>query len=109
MERIMTATVRRRRGKSRKLGFVQKPDGVFTDRVRAVGPEHFGIVSVDCAKARSRYMLADYYGTVYLPPTTLTHSRGDFEAAITRIRQALAEHELRDLIVAVERTGEYHR
>src|SRR6266581_3472433 len=104
MEQFMTVTVRRRRGKSGKLGFVQKPDGVFTDRVRAVGPEHFGIVSVDCAKARSRYMLADYYGTIHLQPTTLPHSRGDFEAAIARIRQALAEHELRDHLVAIERT-----
>jgi transposase len=105
----MTATVRPRRAKSRPFGFVQRPEATLTARVRAVGPEHFGIVSVDCAKARSRYLLADFYGTVLLPPTTLPHSRSDFEAAIARIRQALAEHELRDQLIAIERTGEYHR
>jgi hypothetical protein len=74
-----------------------------------VGPEHFGIVCVDCAKSRSRYMLTDFYGTIHLPPATLPHTRGDLEAAVGRIRQALAAHELRDHVVAVERTGEYHR
>jgi transposase len=105
----MTTSVRRRRGKSTKVGFLSKPAGRFTDRVQAVGPEHFGVVSVDCAKARSRYMLTDFYGKVLIEPTTLAHTRGDFAAAIDRIRQALVEHGLRDHIVAVERTGEYHR
>jgi transposase len=105
----MTTSVRRRRSKSSKVGFVQKPQGRFTERVQAVGPEHFGLVCVDCAKARSRYMLADFYGNFILQPTTLSHSRGDFAAAVDRIRQAQTEHDLRDLIVVIERTGEYHR
>jgi transposase len=105
----MTASVRRRRNRSTKVGFLAKPAGRFTDRVQVVGPEHFGIVGVDCAKARSRYMLTDFYGKVLIEPTTVRHTRGDLTAAIDRIRQALAEHDLRDHIVAIERTGEYHR
>jgi transposase len=105
----MSISVRRRGSKSSKPGFVQKPQGRFTERVQAVGPEHFGIVCVDCAKARSRYLLADFYGKYLLEPTTLNHSRGNFAAAVDRIRQAQAEHDLRDLLVVIERTGEYHR
>jgi transposase len=98
-----------RKRTSRKRYLLQKPMGLLAPRVQAVGPEHFGIVSVDCAKARSRYMLADFYGRVLLEPTSLPHSRGDFQAAIDRVRQAMQQYELRDLIVAIERTGDYHR
>jgi hypothetical protein len=31
-----------------------KPQGILAPRVQAVGPEHFGIVAVDPAKARSQ-------------------------------------------------------
>src|SRR5947208_2102362 len=93
-----------------KKGFVlQKPNGLLTPRVQAVGPEHFGILAIDCAKARSRYFLADFYGRVLLEPTTLPHQRGDLRAAIDRIHQAMRQHDLNDLVVAIERTGQYHR
>jgi hypothetical protein len=88
---------------------LQKPHGQLVPRVQAVGPEHFGIVAFDCAKARSRYLLVDFYGRPLLEPTTLPHTRGDFQAAIDRVRQAMRQHDLRDLVVAIERTGEYHR
>jgi transposase len=98
------------RGRSSAAAFVlQKPNGQLTQRVKAVRPEHFGILCFDCAKERSRYFLADFYGTVLLEPTTLTHSRDDLQAAVARFRQAIAEHGLADKIVAIERTGEYHR
>jgi len=93
-----------------RRGFVlQKPHGQLLPRVQQVGPEHFGIVAFDCAKARSRYFLADFYGRPLLEPTTLPHSRGDFQAAIDRVRQAMRQHDLKDLVVAIEKTGEYHR
>jgi transposase len=98
-----------RSAKTRKPFLLQKPTGEFTPRVQAVGPEHFGIVAIDCAKSRSRYMLADFYNHPLLEPTTLPHTAGDFKAAIERIRQAMQEHDLRDMVVAIERTGEYHR
>ncbi len=97
----------RRRGRKRVL--IQRPNGRLTTRVQAVGPEHFGILSIDCAKARSKMMLADFYGKVLIPATEFSHTRGDLEAACACHRRALAEHDLRDHIVALERTGEYHR
>jgi transposase len=98
-----------RPAKTKRVFVLQKPSGLLTPRVQAVGPEHFGIVAIDCAKARSRYLLADFYGRTLLEPTTLPHQRGDFQAAIDRIRQAMRQHQLGDLVVAIERTGEYHR
>ena len=95
--------------RSSKPLVLQKPNGQLVPRVQAVGPEHFGIVAFDCAKARSRYLLADFYGRALLEPTALPHTRGDFQAAIDRVRQAMRQHDLRDLVVAIERTGEYHR
>jgi transposase len=105
MSRSQTA----RRGKASKGFVLQKPNGQLVARVQLVGPEHFGIVAIDCAKARSRYFLADFYGRTLLEPSTLPHSRGDFQAAIDRLRQAMSQHALKDLVVVIERTGEYHR
>ena len=99
----------RRSPKARKSFVIVKPTGQLSARVEKVGPEHFGIVAIDCAKARSRYLLADFYGRPLLGPATLPHTRGEFQAAIDRLRQAMQQHQLEDLVVAIERTGEYHR
>jgi transposase len=85
-----------------------KPRGILSPRVQAVSPEHFGIVAVDCAKARSKWMLTDFYGRVLIPPTVLEHRRDAFDQAISLLRQAIAKHHIHDLDVAVERTGRYH-
>src|SRR5437870_5026421 len=87
---------------------VHKPRGVLHPRVQCVGPEHFGIVPVDCAKYRSKWMLCNFYGKVLVPPAELSHTSGDFAAAIERLRQARIEHTIADLVIAIERTGNYH-
>jgi transposase len=73
-----------------------------------VGPERFGIVCVDCAKARSQFLLADFSGKVLVPPTVIEHDRRGFEAAIQAVREAAQRHRLAVVIVAVERTGRSH-
>jgi transposase len=105
----MSGSAAKRSPKARKPFLLQKPNGQLTPRVQAVGPEHFGIVAVDCAKARSKWLLADFYGRVLLEPATLTHTRGDLQAAVDRLRRAQQEHDLRDVVVLIELTGEYHR
>jgi transposase len=95
--------------KSRKAFVLLRPNGQLAPRVQQAGPDHFGIVAIDCAKARSRYFLADFYGRTLLEPATLPHTRGDFQAAIDRLRQTIRQQDLRDLVVAIERTGDYHR
>src|SRR5712672_1612059 len=104
----MPVTRSRKRSSSRRQEVLQKPRGVIHPRVQKVGPEHFGIVSVACAKARSKWMLADFYGNVILPPAVVEHNRAALDAALDRLRRAVRDHDLRDLIVAVERTGRYH-
>lgn len=99
---------RRSRSKSRQRVVLQKPNGVLHPRVQRVEPEHFGIVSVDVAKARSKWMLCDFYGNVIIEPVRVEHSRTGFQQAITVLRKAIEQHELNDLVVAVERTGNYH-
>ncbi|MFO1042379.1 MAG: transposase [Planctomycetaceae bacterium] len=73
-----------------------------------VGPEHFGIVSVDCAKDRSKWMLCDFYGKVLVPPTTVEHRRGDLQTTLASLRQAIQSHRIKDQIVCIEMTGTYH-
>ena len=101
-------SVKRTRKKGKSQEFLQKPRGVIHPRVQKVGPEHFGIISVDCAKARSKWMLADFYGNVLVPPTEVAHNRVELDAAINQVRVALKQHDIRDCLVAVERTGRYH-
>ena len=64
---------RSRSAKRRSQRRLPNPGGLVDRRVQEVGPEHFGIVSVDCAKHRSRWMLCDFYGKVLLPPATVEH------------------------------------
>ena len=88
--------------------FLQKPRGIIHPRVQQVGPDHFGIVSVDCAKARCKWMLTDFYGTILVPPTEVANNRVELDAAVARCRAAMIQHALGDAIVAIERTGRYH-
>jgi transposase len=79
----MTRSTRRRSGgKARRRFALHKANGVLHPRVQAVGPEHFGLVCFDCAKARSKWMLCDFYGKVLVEPTTVEHQRGQCRWAL---------------------------
>jgi len=99
---------RRSRSKSRQRVVLQKPNGVLHPRVQRVEPEHFGIVSVDVAKSRSKWMLCDFYGNVIIEPVHVKHTKSGFENCIRDLHQGILEHDLKDLVVSVERTGNYH-
>jgi transposase len=87
---------------------IQKPRGTFHPRVQKVGPEHFGIVGIDCAKERSKFLVTDFYGNILVAPTPIEHNRPALDAAISQVRAAFAEHAIHDSLVAIERTGRYH-
>jgi transposase len=106
---MATPRTRKRPSARRSSPSVGKPRGVLHPRVQQVGPDHFGIVCFDCAKARSRFLLADFYGHILIPPTTVAHHRPDLDAAVAQVREAFAAHQLQDGLVAIERTGRYHR
>jgi len=101
---------RRRRGSRRSKYEVtlQKPNGLLSDRVQKVGPQHFGIVSVDCAKGVSDWMLVDFYGDVKVPASKVQHTRPGFDDMRLQLQRACEKHHIQDLVVAVERTGNYH-
>jgi transposase len=106
---MSTPRPRQRPPRPRPSSSIAKPRGMLHPRVQQVGPEHFGIVCFDCAKARSRFLLADFYGRVLIPPTTVSHNRPDLDAAVAQVRQAFAVQQLRGGLIAIERTGRYHR
>src|SRR6476661_685073 len=87
----MSTVPSRRRGRKARPDVLQKPRGVVHPRVQKVGPEHFGVVAVDCAKARSKWMLTDFYGNVLVPPTAVEHTRVGFDAALATLRQAVKD------------------
>ena len=104
----MSVKSRSRRKRGPQPHAIHKPRGIVHPRVVAVGPDHFAFVCVDCAKARSRLMLADFYGRVLIEPTTVDHNRSAFDTALAAIRAAMDRHHIKDVIVVVERTGRYH-
>jgi len=106
---MSTIRIRKRPSARRSAPSLGKPRGVLHPRVQQVGPEHFGIVCFDCAKARSKFQLADFYGRVLIPPTLVAHNRLGLDAAVAQVRHAFDTHQLRDGIIAIERTGRYHR
>jgi len=105
---------RRRRRKSNskskqpKTWSLQKPSGVIGHRVKRVGGEKFAIVCVDPAKHRSEWMMADYFGNLLIEQQTLEHNAAFFRLAVAQIREAQQKHDIQDMIVVVERTGNYH-
>jgi transposase len=98
----------KRRSKAFAAAVLGKPSGVIQPRVQSVGPEQFGIVSVDCAKDRSKWMLCDFYGKVLVPPTPVEHRRSDLQVMALTIKQTVDGHGIKDLIACVEMTGTYH-
>jgi transposase len=92
----------------RKRENVQKPSGVIGPRVQKVGGERFALVCIDPAKHRSEWMMADYFGKVLIPPQTLTHQAAFFKLAAVQICEAKEKHGIQDMIVVVERTGNFY-
>jgi transposase len=85
-----------------------KPCGRIDARVQAVGPEHFGIACVDPHNGSSVWMFADFYGKVLIDATNVRHCHSELSAAIGRLQRVGADGGIKDCIVVVERTGQYH-
>jgi transposase len=52
--------------------------------------------------------MSDFYGRVLVEPTTVEHERGQLATAIAQVRDSAEKHQIKDLVIAVERTGKYH-
>jgi hypothetical protein len=98
-----------RRSKAFALAVIGKPSGVIQPHVQEAGPEHFGIVSIDCAKARSKWFFGNFYGRILVEPSVVEHRHGDFQNAIKILKLAIQTYDIKDTIVCVEMTGTYHQ
>jgi transposase len=105
----MVMNLRSRKSRDTKKRFIGKPTGQIQERVQAVGPEHFGIIAVDCAKRRSKWMLCNFYGKVIVEPTQVEHTTGALRAMTQLVAEACSAEGLTDTIAAVEMTGIYHK
>ncbi|MCG8586241.1 MAG: transposase [Pirellulales bacterium] len=105
----MVTKTKRRKSTGSKKRFIGKPTGQIQQRVQAVGPERFGIVAVDCAKRRSKWMLANFYGKVIVEPTQVEHTAGSLRTMTQQATEACRQEGLADTIAAVEMTGIYHK
>jgi transposase len=105
----MTRAAKPRKRSAAPPQTIHKPRGVIAPRVQAVGPEHFGIVCVDWAKARSKWMLTDFYGRILVEATAVEHTQACFRAMIQTLRTTLEQAAIRDQIVVIERPGRSHR
>lgn len=105
----MVTRLKKRKSAGSRKRFIGKPTGQIQERVQAVGPEHFGVVAVDCAKRRSKWMLCDFYGKVLIEPTAVEHTAGGLRVMTQLVAEACRAEGLTDKIVAVEMTGIYHK
>jgi len=105
----MVTKSKRRKSTGTKKRFIGKPAGQIQERVRAVGPDPFGVVAVDCAKRRSKWMLCDFFGKVLVEPTTVEHTTGGLREMTQLVARTCEAQGLTDTIVAVEMTGIYHK
>ncbi len=105
----MVTKTKKRKSAGSKRRFIGKPSGQIQERVQAVGPEHFGIVAVDCAKRRSKWMLCNFYGKVIIEPTAVEHTNGGLRTMTQHVAETCQTEGLTDTIVAVEMTGIYHK
>ena len=105
----MVTKTKRRKSRGSKKRFIGKPTGQIQERVQAVGPERFGVIAVDCAKRRSKWMLCNFYGKVVVEPTQVEHTTGGLRAMTQRVVEACKAEGLTDTVVAVEMTGIYHK
>lgn len=88
---------------------LQKPRGVIAPRVAKVGVEKFGIVCVDPAKKRSWWMMADFLGQVVIDAGAVEHERPQLDAMVARVRLVMQQRGFQDVLVVIERTGNYHQ
>ena len=105
----MVTKSRKRKHAGSTKRFIGKPTGQIQQRVQAVGPEHFGVVAVDCAKRRSKWMLCDFFGKVILEPHIVEHTNGGLQVMTQLVVETCRAEGLTDTIVAVEMTGIYHK
>jgi len=102
--------MRGRKSGRRKKGrlVLKKASRSLEPRIARVGAEHFGILAVDCSKARFQVLLGNVCGAVLMQPVEVENSGPALERLVETVRLEIKRHGLKDLVVAIERTGRFH-
>ena len=108
-QRITAQRTRKSKSKPQRKCVLQNPRGVIAPRVAKVGVEKFAIVCVDPAKKRSWWMMADFLGKVLIETNAVEHDRPHLDAMLARVRAVVSRHGVQDVLVVIERTGNYHQ
>ncbi len=86
----------------------QRRSRAVEERVRRVGPDHFGVLAVDSAKHRFAVLLTDFYGRPLMDVLQVDNTSFALDALVTEVKAQCEHHGLKDLVVAIEQTGRYH-
>ena len=108
-QRTTAQRTRKSKSKPQRKCVLQNPRGVIAPRVAKVGVEKFAIVCVDPAKKRSWWMMADFLGKVLIETNAVEHDRPHLDAMLARVRAVVSRHGVQDVLVVIERTGNYHQ
>lgn len=85
---IATKSRASKSAKSKTSRYIGKPAGIIQQRVETAGPSRFGIIAVDCAKQRSKWMRCDFFGKVLVEPTVVEHNAGLLRSMTSQIKVA---------------------
>ncbi len=86
----------------------KRPDlNAVTNRVRAVGPERFGLIVVDSSKKNYAIRIGNFYGDL-AERSDFPKSQSGMEAMIRTVKQAAETNHYEDMVAGIEMTGTYH-
>ena len=98
------------RSKSRKsqVGAARRVDPQLQQRIRELGPQHVGLLVVDSGKRHFAIRLSTFCHELLWEPEPVPNNRIALEHMVEQLRAQMRLHELKDLIVGIERTGRWH-
>ena len=79
-----------RRGRRRGTVLHRQRSKALEQRVRRVGPEHFGILAVDSAKKRFAVLLTDFYGRTLMDVVEVDNTGPALEGLVTTVKAQCA-------------------
>ena len=101
--------MKRRRRRGRGTISSKKPNlNAITERVKKVGPEHFGILAIDPSKKICACHLTNFYGEILMPMIDVEKNISSMNAFIGKIERIIDEYKLGDLVVGLEMSGSYY-
>lgn len=87
----------------------QRPEAVaLRNRVRAVGPEKFGLIVVDPHKNNSAVKVANFYGDTLLAVQSFPNTEPGLAEMVRTAKECLERNGIVDAVAGIERTGQYH-